>query len=188
MGPEPDLSTTDQDTSSSNSFQHSESLGAGRSVSSSNILAFRFAFVGNIITASGFAQPDPNLTGIRGEGNAKVDGCQALLGWLRDFANWGQFNIPGAAWDKTGQDYLSLLWTDDCSFGAFRTGFQPEDMQVGALDIAEVIDVSVKYFCSPYRQPPWVEADGFMYCQTDIPFGWGLYNKFANEQHQWDIN
>ncbi|KAK8071401.1 hypothetical protein PG997_011604 [Apiospora hydei] len=129
-----------------------------------------------------------NLTGVRGEGDASVYDCQALSGWLRDPANYGRFDVRGDQWDKTGRDYLPFLWTDHCCFGAFRTDFQPEDMVVGAFDVADVIDVSVKYFSTPYLSPPRVEADGFMYCQADIPFGWGLYNKFANQQNQFDVD
>ncbi|KAK8102158.1 hypothetical protein PG984_015304 [Apiospora sp. TS-2023a] len=127
-----------------------------------------------------------NLTGTRGDGDGLVYDCQTLSGWLRNAANYGRFIVGSWNWDQTSEHYVDFLWTDHCAFGGFRTDFQQETLYVGAYDIADVIDVSVRHFSSPNVDPPKVEADGFMYCQTDIPFGWGLYNKFANEQQQWD--
>ncbi|KAK8024574.1 hypothetical protein PG993_012640 [Apiospora rasikravindrae] len=177
--------------------------------------AFLFAVVSTTLAGSGFAQADadadhhniwakaitagpaaptapPEIIAAAAAGssipvtvNPALKPCR---GWLRDPANYGRFNIRGDQWDKKGRDYLHFLWTDHCAFGAFRTDFQPEDLMVGAFDVADLIDMSVKHFSSPYLNPPRVEADGFMYCQEDIPFGWGLYNKFANQQNQFDVD
>ncbi|KAK8876814.1 hypothetical protein PGQ11_001760 [Apiospora arundinis] len=127
-----------------------------------------------------------NLTGVRGDGDGWVDECQAMSGWLRNPANYGRFRVPGDAWDKSGKDYTVFVSSLHCAFGAFRTDFQPEELLVGAYDVADLIDTSVKYFSTPFRNPPRVEADGFLYCQQDIPLGWGLFNVNANEQHQSD--
>ncbi|KAK8099691.1 uncharacterized protein PG998_012932 [Apiospora kogelbergensis] len=129
-----------------------------------------------------------NLTGTRGEGDGWVRECQFISGWLRNAGNYGRFNIPGAKWDKTGRDYLVLISTDLCAFGAFRTDFEPEDLKVGGVDVADLIDNSVKYFSTPNLSPPRVEADGFTYCETDVPFGWGLYNMYADQQMQYDVD
>ncbi|KAK7906542.1 hypothetical protein PG985_016279 [Apiospora marii] len=129
-----------------------------------------------------------NLTGHRGDGDGLVYDCQTLSGWLRDDANYGRFVVNGWNWDQTGERYLDLLWTDHCAFGAFRTDFQQEDLTIGGHDVADLIDVSVRHFSSPSLDPPVVEADGFLYCVIDIPVGWGLYNKFADEQGQWDVD
>lgn len=127
-----------------------------------------------------------NLPGTRGDGDGQVYDCQTLSGWLHSDANYGRFKIKGWDWDQTGERYLDFLWTDHCAFGGFRNDFQQEELAAGGHDIADLIDTSVRYFSSPNVDQPKVEADGFMYCQMDIPFGWGLYNKFANEQQQRD--